>query len=1197
MNSDIEEDESYETTPLSDPTPESRPLADDDDAMMSRLLKPVADYPVVDQKSSRWTIDDWSELRQDKVRGPRFSCGGIEWNVLLFPRGTSNSGFILIYLEPVPPENAPDNWYVCAQFGLALVNKTHPNVYLANPSHHRFTKSETDWGFSSLIDLRGLSTPQARFGLETIPVLQTGLEVIVYVRILDDLATGVLWHKLEDDYDSKQATGYVGLNNQGATCYLNSLLQSYFATANFRKLVYQIPGDESGTAVPGALQRMFYMMLTSQSPVSTMELTRSFGWDTLDAFMQHDIQELNRVLMDKLETAMKGTTIEGELNLVFVGKMKLYIKCINVDYESLRIEEFWDIQLNVQGFANLEQLFQNYIEIEMLDGENKYQANDEYGYQDAKKGVVFELFPLVLHLQLKRFKYDFILDEQVKIDDFYEFPDEIDLSPYLDDDLPHKKENNTYKLHGVLVHQGLISNGHYYAMIRPDADGGWLKFDDDKVTKVTPYQVFNENFGADEPSPVELQRMTRAEQQESFIRRVTLAYMLVYYREGELDAILERNVDIPQAIPQQIERDISMKQQAEQLRQEEMYYLPVKYILTTQAAAHVGFDLAVDDNSQKLFDERLVGTLADPPVVKVRKDAPFSQFVAQVAEAMGYLPDSDQFQLLPVAHRCNQTNRVDRPLASDATLWTVAQVYAQAFIKKYDNMAFFVEEANKELTFVTKNARKPCQTPESFDWTIPTTTVANAGGEASLADTLELGSHRFVFVKYFDPVSQQLRGLTHATVLRDVTVASLFPAINRLLGFDENTPLAAYEELSPLKIERLSPELTLEKAELDNGDIITVEPVSAHTIASANGGRFSSARDYYGFMLTRMHIVVTSFKGVDGDEGSGDDESAIDLWVLTNDDYATVARVIADSIGNVDPEYLRLYVRLSANQGGQVFNLKSLYVLSQVFNRQMPVNQIVQFEYEVLPIKFVEYENLRHLKVQWVTNLSHSQPLEVMALMQLTIGEIVSQQILPQIEGEVNVGELLVWVGRDHRFYDFLKPDDSVEVVQEASDVVYLGMFPVEVYCLVANDMYTRFGPESEVKGVCGDGDAEAVAEEMVVAKRHINHINILPLFHFYKNLAYSHGTPFIFPLYPGEVFEHTKLRLQARLGMASTAFSKVRVALVDGTKGVYLDNDESAVYEELRKLRDYQHTLIALDHPDRLPRKSTAIDRGIFIK
>ncbi len=43
----------------------------------------------------------------------------------------------------------------------------------------------------------------------------------------------------------------------------------------------------------------------SRSAVSTKELTKSFGWTSYDAFMQHDVQELNRVLCEKLEDKMK----------------------------------------------------------------------------------------------------------------------------------------------------------------------------------------------------------------------------------------------------------------------------------------------------------------------------------------------------------------------------------------------------------------------------------------------------------------------------------------------------------------------------------------------------------------------------------------------------------------------------------------------------------------------------------------------------------------------------------------------------------------------------------------------------------------------------------------------------------------------------------------------------------------------------
>ncbi|KAL8492992.1 hypothetical protein ACS0TY_024266 [Phlomoides rotata] len=62
-----------------------------------------------------------------------------------------------------------------------------------------------------------------------------------------------------------------------------------------------------------ALQRLFYNLQYSGNSVAIKELTKSFGWETYDAFLQHDVQELNRVLCEKLEEKMKRTVVEGAI--------------------------------------------------------------------------------------------------------------------------------------------------------------------------------------------------------------------------------------------------------------------------------------------------------------------------------------------------------------------------------------------------------------------------------------------------------------------------------------------------------------------------------------------------------------------------------------------------------------------------------------------------------------------------------------------------------------------------------------------------------------------------------------------------------------------------------------------------------------------------------------------------------------------
>jgi len=105
-------------------------------------------------------------------------------------------------------------------------------------------------------------------------------------------------------YSRKSVLGLVGLANQGATCYLNSLLETLFHTRLFRRIVFEVATDgkasDARDDVVLALQRVFKGLQESEHPVETTELTRAFGWDSMDSFTQHDVQEMLRVLCDHL---------------------------------------------------------------------------------------------------------------------------------------------------------------------------------------------------------------------------------------------------------------------------------------------------------------------------------------------------------------------------------------------------------------------------------------------------------------------------------------------------------------------------------------------------------------------------------------------------------------------------------------------------------------------------------------------------------------------------------------------------------------------------------------------------------------------------------------------------------------------------------------------------------------------------------
>ncbi|KAJ1901575.1 ubiquitin-specific protease ubp15, partial [Coemansia sp. IMI 209127] len=271
-----------------------------------------------------WEIDDWTQ-QPDRVLSKTFTIAGRDWDILLFPRGNQAGEAVSMYIEHKPKEGEDANWHVCAIFELIMSNVDKPEVFKTSPSRHRFSREESDWGFTRFIDIRALVTPPDD---ETPPLVENGrVRISAFVRIIKD-PLGVLWHNFYN-YNSRAHTGYVGLKNQGATCYMNSLLQSLYFTNEFRNAVYQIPteNDDPKKSVSLALQRVFYNLQVSDESVDTTELTKSFGWDSYESFMQHDVQELDRVLQENLETKMKGTVVDGAVARLFVGEMKSYIRC------------------------------------------------------------------------------------------------------------------------------------------------------------------------------------------------------------------------------------------------------------------------------------------------------------------------------------------------------------------------------------------------------------------------------------------------------------------------------------------------------------------------------------------------------------------------------------------------------------------------------------------------------------------------------------------------------------------------------------------------------------------------------------------------------------------------------------------------------------------------------------------------------
>lgn len=205
----------------------------------------------------------------------------------------------------------------------------------------------------------------------------------------DPILTGNL---VDRSLEIRSSTGYVGLSNPRAICYMNSLLTQLFMNLNFRQFILELSVHEAlgSQRLLFETQRLFSEMQNSfrkaADPRNFATCVKSLDKTPIDITIQMDADEFYNLIFDQWEAQLFKQEHKREFRSFYGGQTMNQIKSKECKHVSERMEPFFAVQCDIAGKANLEESLQAYVQGDVMEGDNKYKCESCGGkFVDAVK--------------------------------------------------------------------------------------------------------------------------------------------------------------------------------------------------------------------------------------------------------------------------------------------------------------------------------------------------------------------------------------------------------------------------------------------------------------------------------------------------------------------------------------------------------------------------------------------------------------------------------------------------------------------------------------------------------------------------------------------------------------------------------------------------------------------------------------------